>query len=412
MEERRQAKPKPKTAAQKPAAGAARKKKKPAQKRVQKAGKKSALSARFVGLFDSWFYRIYIPMVAVAVVAILVGLNWLNGFAADYEAAQPIHVADEVAQMFVDGDYERLYDLDTEAQAISGGDRAYYVQSLREVAQGGSFEWSEAYDSGGDALKYNVALNGSRFASFTLVPTGQTNAHGQPLYQLGTVSTHLSVAPQGASSDPALAPCRIQAPEGYAVTVDGRTLGEADVIRTGIEIYPADFLPSGVTAPTLTEYGFTPEDGAPAIRVTDPNGAEAAFREASENIWLCPPREDAATREKYAEAVTKLAERIAKYTTADISQSAALSDVIDDSPAEATLKAFKNDWAPSHKSERFEDMTLSDFCVLSEDCICCHVKFNYILTSKRQNDYPYETEYTFCIVRKGDSGKLYNLMFH
>ena len=117
-------------------------------------------------------------------------------------------------------------------------------------------------------------------------------------------------------------------------------------------------------------------------------------------------------RDRYADAVTKLAERIAKYTTADVSQSAALRDVINDSPAEATLKAFKNDWAPAHKSERFEDMTITDFCQLTEDCLTCHVRFNYILTSRRQNDYPYETEYTFCLVNRDGEARLYNLMFH
>lgn len=400
------ARAKPKAAA----GSAAKKKKRPVKKTgiVRPAGFKK----RFLKLFDSWFYRVYFPLVAVAVIAIFIGLHWLRGFAADYESAQPIHVADEVGQMFVNGDYDRLYALDTAAQALSGGDQAYYVQSLRDVAEGGRFEWNESYASGGDALQYDVTLNGSRFASFTLIPTGLTTAHGNPLYQLGTVTTHLAVASDAAPADPAQAPCRIQAPAGYTVAVDGRALGEGDVIRTGIVVYPDGFLPRGVEAPVLTEYGFTPEGDSPDIRVTDASGAEAPTRLESENIWLCPPREDAAIREKYAEAVTKLAERIAKYTTADISQSSALSDVIDDSPAETTLKAFKNDWAPSHKSERFEDMTLSDFCLLSEDCFACHVKFNYILTSKRQNDYPYETEYTFCIVRKGDEGKLYNLMFH
>lgn len=375
--------------------------------------KLAALPGRFVRLWNSsWFYRIYFPLVLVAIIAICVGVGKLRDFAADYEASQPIHVADQVGQMFTNGEFDRLYQIDTAAREISGGDPAFYAQTLSALTRGGNIEWSESYASERDQLQYNVTLNGSRFATFTLVPSGQVTRHNNTLYQLGTVTTQLVLKEEEVPQDPNAAPCRIQAPEGYTVTVDGRQLTESDVIRTGIALYPDGFLPSGITAPTLTEYGFTPAGEAPALTVTDPTGAQTAVREERQNIWTASLREDPAVRDRYADAVMKLAERIAKYTTADVSQSAALSDVIKDSPAESTLKAFKNDWAPAHKSERFENMTITDFCQLTEDCITCHVRFNYILTSRRQNDYPYDTEYTFCILKKDGEGKLYNLMFH
>ena len=314
--------------------------------------------------------------------------------------------------MFVNGDYDKLYEVDTSAKEISGGDKNFYVTTLKALTQNGNIEWNESYASGSDERQYVVTLNGSRFATFTLVPSGETTAHGNPLWKLGSVTTHLAMEEPEATPAPNQVPCRLQAPEGYVITVDGRTLTDADVVRTGVAIYPDGFLPSGVTAPTLTEYGFMAGEGGPQITAADPAGVEVSVRQVSEGNWLCPLREDASAKAQFGEAMMKLAERIAKYTTADISSSAVMSDVVNDSPAESTLKAFKNDWAPSHKSERFEDMVLSDFYVLSDTCMTCHVKFNYILTSRRENDYPYETEYTFCLARKGDEAKLYNLMFH
>lgn len=371
-----------------------------------------ALPGKFKGLFGSWYYRIYFPLVALALIGIVVGLHWLNGFAADYETAQPIHVADQVAQMFVEGDYDRLYDLDTAAQTLSGGDRAFYVQSLGEAAAGKQVEWSNAFSSVKDEMRYNVTLDGSRFASFTLVPSGQTTAHGNTLWQLGSVTTNVMLESEVAPTDPNQMPYRVRALPDYTVTVDGRTLTQDDVTRTGIAILPENFLPSGVTAPTLTEYGFTSENTPPQITVTDPSGAQLVVKSESEDIWVCGMQEDIATRDKYSEAVIKMAQRIAKFTTQDVSRSAALENVVTGSPAEEYLRKFNNSWAPSHKSESFENMEVSDFCVLSEDCITCHVKFDYILTSRRKNDYTYPTDYTFCIVRRGDEGKLYNLMFH
>lgn len=406
------------TAAQKPAGRKNVRKKKPAAQAglplwaARLKDRLAALPGRFVKLFDSWFYRIYFPLVALAVVGILIGCHYLRGFAADYEAAQPVHVADQVGQRFLDADYDGLYDLDTSAQAVSGGDRAFYVQSLRDVTAGGVIEWSEGIASGTDELQYVVTLNGSRFATFTLVPSGETTAHGNALWRLGTVTTHVALKEEEPVVAPDQAPCRIQAPAGYAVTVDGRPLTDADAIRTGIAMYLDGFLPSGETAPTLTEYGFTPENTPPAIAVADPEGREAQVREDSENIWYCAPRADEEIRRRFEEDIVRLAQRVAKYTTADLSSSALMADVVDDSPAEATLKAFKNDWAPSHKSERFENVAVTDFCVLSDACITCRVTFDYILTSRRENDYPYETAYTLCLLRKGDEIRLYNLMFH
>lgn len=427
MEEQKKKKKAPSAARKKPVRKSPAKKKKPARSQddlplwleelvdwfADLPEKLAALPGRFVKLWNSsWFYRIYFILVLAAIIGICCFHGWLKGFAADYEASQPIHVADQVGQMFVNGEFDKLYPLDTAAREISGGDQAFYVQTLSALTRGGQIEWNESYASEKDQLQYNVTLNGSRFATFTLVPTGQVTAHNNTLWQLGTVTTQLVLKEDEPVQDPNAAPCRVRAPEGYTVAVDGRQLTDADVIRTGIALYEDGFLPSGVTAPTLTEYGFTPEGESPVLTVADPSGAQVSVREESQNIWAASLREDPAVRERYSDAVMKLAERIAKYTTADISQSAALGDVIKDSPAETILKGFKNDWAPSHKSERFEDMTITDFCQLSEDCLTCHVKFNYILTSRRQNDYPYETEYTFCIVKKGDEGKLYNLMFH
>ena len=115
---------------------------------------------------------------------------------------------------------------------------------------------------------------------------------------------------------------------------------------------------------------------------------------------------------KCEDAVGKLAQRIAKFTSQDLSQGAVLDSTVPGSPAETQLKRFSNRWAPTHKSVSFKDMTVSQFYVLSDDCFTCHVSFDFIITSVRDNDYPYHTEYTFCITKHHGTGKLYNLTFN
>ena len=376
-------------------------------------GKLAKLPGGFAKLWrGSWFYKIYFPVVALALVAMFIGWRWLDGFAADYEASQPVHVADQVAQLFIDGDYNRLYALDASAPDISGGDQAFYVESMNNLTSGRAVDCVSAFSSDKDVLKYNITLDGARFASFTLVPSGQTTAHGNTLWRLGTVESHVMTQTEAAKQDPNQSPCRVRALPEYTVAVDGVQLTAEDVTQTGIAILPDGFLPSGVTAPTLTEYGFFPETEAPQIVVTAPDGTQLTAVEESERIWVCGPREDEALKAQYSENIMKMARLIAKYTTQDVSRGAALEYVLSGSPAEEKIKKFNNSWAPSHKEERFEDMEVSDFWVLSEDCLVCHVKFTYILTSKRQNDYPYPTDYTFCIRRRNGEGKLYDVVFH
>ena len=364
------------------------------------------------GLLASRFYQVYFAVVAVALIAIAIGMIWLHGAVSDYEIAQPVHAAEEVAALFETGDYDRLYDLDTSAKDISGGDRAQYVQSMTELTDDGDIAWSQAFSGNPYEMKYTVTLDDDKLATFTLIPSGQTTAHGNRLWKLGSVTTHVAVEGTEAAGDLSVAPYRVKAPEGYAVTVNGRTLTEADAISTGEAIFEDGFLPEGVTAPTMTEYAFFSDEGAPVLTAKDPSGAEAAVEPDGDNRWICPLKEDADFAKQYSDAIIALAERVAKYTVKDLSRNGVMKNVADSSPAETILKKFSNDWAPSHKTATVTDAKVTDFHVLSDDCFTCHVEFTFTLRTRRGNDYVYPTSYTFCVVKKKGAGKLYNITFN
>ena len=364
------------------------------------------------GLLSSRFYRIYFAVVAVAVVAIAIGLVWLRGAVADYEIAQPVHAAEEVAALFEEGDWDRIHDLDTSAKDISGGDKALYVQQLTELTDDGDIAWGPAFSSNPDEMKYTVTLDDDKLATFTLVPSGQTTGHGNRLWKLGTITTHVAVEGTEAAGDITVAPYRIKAPEGYTVNVNGRDLTEADAIATGEAIFQADFLPEGISAPTMTEYAFFSEEGAPVLSAKDANGKEAAVEPDGDNRWVCPLQEDGDFKSQFSDAIIALAERVAKYTVKDLSRNGVMKDVASESPAESILKKFSNDWAPPHKTATVSDAKVTDFHVLSDECFTCHVEFTFTLRTRRGNDYVYPTSYTFCVVKRKGVGKLYNITFN
>ena len=185
-------------------------------------------------IWRSKFYRVYFVLVGLALVAIVVGTFWLRGVLADYESAQPKYVAQDVAKLFENADYESIYNYDTSAVQFEGGDKALYLDNLKQLTAGKRVEWDTAFSTNKDERKYNVRLDGERFATFTLVPSGQTSAQGNRLWKLGYITTLVALQQATPEPEPEATPepevpevvytCRITAPAGYTVTVDGEAL--------------------------------------------------------------------------------------------------------------------------------------------------------------------------------------------
>jgi len=362
-------------------------------------------------LLDSRFYRVYFSVLAVTLVCVVIGLIWLNGVVRDYEIAQPVHAAEVVAELFENGDYDTVYTFDASAQELSGGDKAFYVDSLRALTEGKEVAWREGFSADPAAKNYTVTLDGDKFATFTLVHSGETTAHGNPLWQLGSITTHIALKePEPVEPAQSLA-CRITVPQGSAVTVDGQPLSDPNLVSTE-PLLPEGFLPEGVEGPMMVTYAFAAAGEQPAIAVTGPSGELLDVAASGENTWSCMPTEDTQLKESYSDDIVKLGERIAKYTAKDLSQSSLLAGVASDSPAETVIKKFSNSWAPSHKTSKIVDPVVSQFYVISEECFTCHVEFDFVLTSRRGNDYVYPTAYTFCFIKSRGEGRLYNLTFH
>ena len=372
----------------------------------------SKKSKKKKSILKSRFYQIYFGALALALILIVVGTVWLNGLLRDYESAQPVYVAREAARLFEASDFDRIYALDTSARDFGEEDKALYVDTLTELAQGKNVAWDEAFSSNEDERNYSVTLDGERFATFTLVPSGQTTSHGNRLWKLGSITTHVAGEGTEAAGDLSVAPYRVKAPEGYTVTVNGRELTGEDAIATGEAIFQADFLPEGVTAPTMTEYAFFSEEGEPVLSAKDASGKEATVEPDGDSRWVCNLKEDEDFKNQFSSAIVALAERVAKYTVKDLSRNGIMKDVASESPAESILKKFSNDWAPPHKTATVTDAKVTDFHVLSDDCFTCHVEFTFTLRTRRGNDYVYPTSYTFCVVKRKGAGKLYNINFN
>ena len=374
-------------------------------------------------LWSSTFYRVYFVAVAVALVAIAIGTVWLRGVLKDYESAQPVYVAREAARLFEASDFDRIYALDTSARDFGEEDKALYVDTLTELARGKSVAWDEAFSPNEDERNYSVTLDGERFATFTLVPSGETTARGNRLWKLGSVTTGVSLQQAEAEEPPEEALpeveepagqtylCRITAPKGYTVTVDGVALSPENAQTSEKQLFAEGFLPEGVENPAMTEYLYDSLTWKPEIHAADDTGAEVTVTavEDRELTWTCAMKEDDGYRQQYSKAAISLAKRVAKFISGDAGKKGIQKICAKKSPAEDIFDNLYNRYTTPHDGISFQNEQVSEVYVLSENCFTCRVTFDVVLDTKKGKSVD-PTDYTFCVVRQGGSGKLYNIL--
>lgn len=365
-------------------------------------------------LLDSKFYRVYFTCLAAAVALILVGTVWLMGVLRDVESAQPIYVARQVAKLFEDKDFADIYTIDKSAAQIAQGDRDFYVENMNAIAEGKAVSWSESFTEDEDTHRYNVTLDGERFASFTVVPNGKTTSRGSKLWTLGAVTTYVKLDESTANEPEEYVPaatyaCIITAPKGYAVSVDGEAVSTANATATETPMFEDGFLPSGVEAPMLVKYEYNSPTPNPEVTVADTTGAAMTLEHPSDYEWSCALRESEDLKAQFSKAAYALAQRIARFTSKDGSKDAILKYCAKDSPARKKFNDLSNQYATPHSDIAFQNESVTEFYAISDDCFTCHVTFDYLMKTSAgvKTDH---TTYTFCVVKQGGSGKLYNLL--
>ena len=349
-------------------------------------------------IFKSWYYRIYFVLILLCVIGILIGMRVLNGVMEEYEATRPVHAAEEVADIFERRDFASIFPYDTTAAQYAAGQSAQYVDFMNGFAQGKTLTWREAYSGEENEKKYSVLLDDEKFATFKLVTTGETSAHGYNTWKLDSVETN------------ALPVTRytITAPADSTVTVDGRTLTEADALETGIKTACAGMLPPDVPEATCTQYFADVCFGEPAISVTDRFGAAQELTQDDAHAFSCAIPENESLKPLCEQNVIAIAQKLANFTSEDLSQNKMLKYVHKNSPAYNTIKEFDNQWCPAHVGYEFQDVQTSDYFDYGDACFSCRVSFKYVIHYAKTDDNVYDTAYTLYFYKKDGSFKLYN----
>lgn len=212
------------------------------------------------------FYTLYFLFIFLFFVAVFFGLQWLQGWLVDYEAAQPTAKSEEVFhRLFDDPDWGSLYEAAGIPDTVYEGKDAF-VTYMEDLV--GDQELSYQLTSSGlsQDKKYFVNLGTKRLAYFTLrnanTSTSQTDIPDWTLNEVGLFYERANGY-------------RIQTVDGHIPHINGIALTEDHIIQlTTMKEDDSGFLPAVSFSAKTNVYEVTGLITQPTITVLDENGNE------------------------------------------------------------------------------------------------------------------------------------------
>ena len=325
------------------------------------------------------FYTLYFMLIAVFAVGMLLGLNWLDNWLVEYEAAQPTVKCQEVFdQLFSNPDWGNLYDLAGVQDTAYEGKDAFVAYMTEKVGSTPLTYVETSAGLSGDK-KYFVKLGDERIASFTLEGK-QDKVTDIPDWQFGKVELFFDRA------DGYL----IQIVDGHTAFVNGVALDDSFVIQI-TSSSAADYLPVGTTGAKTDILSITGLMMKPTVTVKDQTGADMPVSYDEEKGMFVEQTESNTITEEEQTAVTGALKAYGEFMINASGARASLAKYYDTS-ADAykdILKIGSELWMNKDNGHRFTAESVTDYCKYSDELFSArgHVTMNVTLKDGNTRDY-------------------------
>lgn len=345
------------------------------------------------------FYTLYFMLILVFFVGTYIGLQWLQGWLIDYEAAQPTVKAQQVfTQLFTDPDWEDLY------EAAGAADSAYegkeeFVTYMENKVGDTKLTYLETSAGLSDDKKYVVRLNNEKVATFTLV---DKNAVGEaslesiggdlPDWQLGRVEVFFERENS----------YFINKLDGHTAFVNDVALTDEHTIQIATTL-AEKYLPAGATGAYMATQEITGLMALPTVTVFDEKGtqmevtydeATKTFTERTEANTITAEEEEVALNAAKAFCLWMIEEGnradIAKYYDAS---SQVYKEII------STTEL----WMQNHNGYQFKDEAVTDYARYTDDMFSVRVSMTLVVTRTDSTTKDYEFGQSL-FFRKTDNG--------
>ena len=338
------------------------------------------------------FYTLYFMCILVFFVATFFGLQWLQGWLADYQAAQPTTKSQEVFdQLFSHPDWGALYDAaGIEDTPYEGKEQ--FVSYMENKVGDATLTFKETSAGLSGDKKYFVLLGDEKIASFTL--SGQTAAITDiPDWELSGVELFFDRSET----------FYIQNVDGHTVEVNGVPLDDSHVIQIATTA-AAERLPIGVTGTSTCTQEISDLMAVPTVTIFDKSGKSMEVSYDAETHTFTEQTEANTISDSEREAALNAAKTnclfmIEKASKADIAKYFDTS-----SDVYSVIVNLGNLWVQDNNGYRFTKEEVSDYARYSDDLFSAHVVLNLNVTRKdgTTKDFGYDQTLFF---RKQDTGK-------
>lgn len=359
------------------------------------------------------FYIIYLSVLAVVILAIIAALGIVTQRLAEYESAQPKHLAADVfTQYFEPVNYTALL-----TDAVYDAGSATQSEIIDHLsAEIGDRKISYSLGSSADAatVTYIVKAGNIKFAAINLTESDEVTEHGYKTYKLSSIELYLTtdVADVPPETEQIITyTVSVEAPVGYTVNIGGVNLLESHISEyydnpDAVEHLPSDF--RGIEYCLYRVSGL--EEVPEAITVTDTTGAEAEYTYDADTLtYTVAVNYSDTLAEAHGEFVTSAVTGYAAYMQADSSFSKIKKYFDSDSALYSAIEeAGKDLWmVKDHDGYDFTDIEVGEFFALDEKTVICHISFTHILYNEGKTDRPDVIDMYVFMHDTGDGYKIY-----
>lgn len=336
------------------------------------------------------FYVIYLAATITVIIIVMIALGIVRSRMAEYEAAQPKYVAQEIfAQYFEPIDYIALL---TDANYDAGkADIEDLVDYLNGEIGGEQLTYSIGSSNNPDEVKYIVKAGSKQLGAIALKTCNQKTEHGFQTYEFSHIELYLNM--EAYLEELSRITVTVEVPAAYSVTVDGEPLTAelvADVYtRTDVmKYYPPDVPEIKYTVYTITTLHELPKE----LIVIDPDGvqAEVSFEENT-NTYTGGLVYSEAMEAEYSDFVINALEGYAAYVqnakNVGLNNIKGYFDTDSDAYADV-VAAGGNRWMVRNWSGiDFENVSIGEFYTHTPEIFSCHISFKQLLHQADQEDF-------------------------
>lgn len=341
------------------------------------------------------FYTFYFMFILLFFVAVFFGLQWLQGWLVDYQAAQPTTKSQEVfEQLFSNPNWDALYDAANVEDTPYEG-KAQFVSYMENKVGDAALTYKETSAGLSGDKKYFVFLGDEKVAAFTL--SGQTAAITDiPDWELGSIELYFDRSET----------FYIRNVDGHTVYVNDVPLDDSHVIQIATTVAAEKYLPIGITGVSMCTQRISDLMAVPTVTVFDEKGNPMEVSYDAESRTFTEQTKSNTISDEEKEAALNAAKTyclfmIEKAGTADIAKYFDTS-----SDTYAVLAKVKQDglWMQGNNGHRFTKEEVSNYARYSDDLFSARVALtlNVTRTDGTTKDYDYDQTLFF---RKQNTGK-------